>query len=180
MDYLVVYTSKTGNTQKVAMKIFEALPGKSKDIVNLEEYHGEEADTYFVGFWNNRGICTTEVIDFLSNLHDKKIALFGTCGIFENKEYLKQVEKQVSVFLPEDNEYLGCFLCGGKMGPKVLEKCRQMRAQHDTPQIREMIAAYEDAMLHPNREDLDQACVFTEAVLDQLQRKKEERDGIKR
>ncbi|MBE5994571.1 flavodoxin family protein BilS [Lacrimispora sp.] len=180
MDYLVVYTSKTGNTQKVAMKIFEALPGKSKDIVNLEEYHGEEADTYFVGFWNNRGICTTEVIDFLSDLHGKQIALFGTCGIFENKEYLKQVENQVSVFLPEDNEYLGCYLCGGKMGPKVLEKCRQMQAQLNTPQIREMILAYEDAMLHPNKEDLDQAGVFTESVLNRIQRKKEERDGIKR
>lgn len=174
MDYLVAYTSKTGNTQKVAMKIFETLPGKSKDIISLGELHGEEADTYFVGFWNNRGICTTEVIDFLSGLHGKKVALFGTCGIFENKDYLKQVENQVSVFLPDDNEYLGCFLCGGKLAPKVLEKFRQMQTQFDTPQIREMISAYENAMLHPNIEDLDQAGAFAESVLNRLQKKKEE------
>gem|GEM_PF-3867522 len=49
MDYLVVYTSNTGNTQKVAMKIFKTLPGKSKDIVSLEELHGEEADTGITG-----------------------------------------------------------------------------------------------------------------------------------
>ena len=43
-----------------------------------------------------------------------------------------------------------------------------------------MILAYEDAMLHPNKEDLDQAGVFTESVLNRIQRKKEEQDGIKR
>lgn len=179
MDYLVVYTSRTGNTQKVAMKIFESLPGKSKDIVSISELHGEEADTYFVGFWNNRGTATTEVIDFLTNLHGKRVALFGTCGVFENKEYLKNVEKQVSVFLPDDNEYLGCYLCGGKVGPKVLETYRQIQEVEDTKQIRMMISAYENAMLHPNLEDLENAGRFVESVLN-VRKQKEERDGSKR
>lgn len=165
MDYLVVYTSNTGNTQKVAMRIFETLPGKSKDIVSLEELHGEEADTYFVGFWNNRGTCKTEVLDFLSDLHGKRVALFGTCGLSGNKEYYKQVEKQVAVFLPDDNEYLGCFLCGGKMAHQILEKYRQMQAIHDTPQIRTLISAYEDGMLHPNQQDFKDAEEFVKSVL---------------
>ena len=57
MDYLVVYTSNTGNTEKVAMKIFDSIPGRSKDIQRLEELRDGEADTYFVGFWNDRGTC---------------------------------------------------------------------------------------------------------------------------
>lgn len=165
MEYLVVYTSKTGNTQKVAMRIFKSLPGKSKDIVSLEELGEQEADTYFVGFWNNRGTCRTEVLDFLSDLHGKRVALFGTCGISGNKEYYKQVEKQVAVFLPEDNEYLGCFLCGGKMAPQILDKYRQIQMVQDTPQIRVMISAYEDAMLHPNEEDFKDAEEFVKSVL---------------
>mgnify|MGYP001211844672 CR=1 FL=1 len=32
LKYQVVYASRTGNTQKVAAKIFETLPGTSKDI----------------------------------------------------------------------------------------------------------------------------------------------------
>jgi len=147
------------------MKIFETLPGKSKDIVSLEELHGEEADTYFVGFWNNRGTCKTEVLYLLSDLHGKRVALFGTCGLSGNKEYFKQVEKQVSVFLPDDNEYLGCFMCGGKMAPQILEKYRQMQAIHDTPQIRAMISAYEDGMLHPNEQDFKDAEEFVKSVL---------------
>lgn len=172
MDYLVVYTSRTGNTQKVAMKIFEVLPGKSKDIVSLDELHGEEAEVYFVGFWNHRGTCKKEVMDFLSGLHGKRVALFGTCGLIGNRDYFKQVENQVSVFLPDDNEYLGCFLCGGKIGPKVLENYRRMQEIHDTPQIRALIAAYEDAMLHPNEEDLRHASEFVQSVLDKTAKDK--------
>lgn len=67
MDYLVVYSSKTGNTEKVAMAIFNALPGKSKDVQRVEELKGE-ADTYFVGFWNNRGTCSGEIVELLSGL----------------------------------------------------------------------------------------------------------------
>ena len=165
MEYLVIYTSNTGNTQKVAMKIFDAIPGRSKDIERLEEYHGEEADTYFVGFWNDRGTCGSAVMDFLSGIHGKKVALFGTCGMSGDKEYFKQVESRVSVFIPEDNEYLGCFLCGGKMMPQILEKYRQMQAINDSPQIRAMIAAYDEGMLHPDEKDFEDAKKFVERVL---------------
>ena len=75
MDYLVVYTSNTGNTEKVAMKIFDSIPGRSKDIQRLEELRDGEADTYFVGFWNDRGTCGSRVMEFLSGLHGKKVAL---------------------------------------------------------------------------------------------------------
>lgn len=37
LKYQVVYASRTGNTQKIAAKIFETLPGTSKDIQKVEE-----------------------------------------------------------------------------------------------------------------------------------------------
>lgn len=165
MDYLVVYTSNTGNTQKVAMEIFDALPGRSKDIVKLEEMRDEKADTYFIGFWNDRGTCSSQVMDFLSNLKGKRVAIFGTSGISDSKEYLKEVENRVSVFLPDDSEYLGCFLCGGRMMPQILEKYKQMKAINDSPQIRSMIAAYEKGMLHPDEQDFRNARLFVDRAL---------------
>lgn len=165
MDYLVTYASNTGNTQKVAMEVFEALPGKSKDIVSLEEFRGQEADTCFVGFWNNRGICPAAVIDFLSGLHGKRVALFGTSGMGDNQEYYRQMEKRVSVFVPDDNEYLGCFLCEGRMSTQILERYRQMQAVADTPHIRAMIAAFEKAMLHPDERDFEKAREFVKRTL---------------
>ena len=90
LKYQVVYASRTGNTQKVAAKIFETLPGTSKDIQKVEEA-GKEADVYFVGFWNDKGTCSGSIMDYLSDLHGRKVALFGTCGMGGSKEYFEQV-----------------------------------------------------------------------------------------
>ena len=86
MEYLVVYSSRTGNTEKLAMEIFVALPGKSKDVQKVEEYRGE-AETYFVGFWNHKGICSEDILNFLEGLHGKRVALFGTCGMGQDRQY---------------------------------------------------------------------------------------------
>lgn len=163
MKYLVIYSSRTGNTEKIAMEIFEALPGQSKDIQRVEEQKGE-ADTYFVGFWNNKGICSGDVMEFLENLHGKQVAIFGTCGMGEDAEYCRQVSKRVEALIPEDNRYLGSFICSGRMAPGVLKRYQMMQDKQDGPQIRRMIQAYEEAMLHPDEKDLKNARAFAEKV----------------
>lgn len=165
MDYEVVYSSRTGNTQKVAMEIFESLPGISKDIRNVTEPARDQADLYFVGFWNNKGTCSSEIMDFLSGLRGCRVALFGTCGLGRGNEYFERVANQVSVFLSEDCEYMGSFLCTGKMQPRVLEKYKILLDKEDSPQIRSMIQIYEDAMLHPDGADLKAAREFVRRIL---------------
>lgn len=164
MEYLVVYTSKTGNTEKVAAEIFGALPGKSKDIQRVEEVRGE-ADTYFVGFWNERGTCSGSIMDFLSTLHDKKVALFGTSGFGGCKEYLKDVSRRVEALIPDDTQFLGSFMCGGKMPSQVLERYKCMQEMQDSPQIRRMIEEYMKGMLHPDEMDLKGARKFVAEIL---------------
>lgn len=164
MKYLVIYSSRTGNTEKIAMEIFGALPGKSKDIQKVEEQSGE-ADTYFVGFWNDKGICGGEIMEFLEGLHGKQVAIFGTCGMGENREYCRQVSKRVEALIPEDNQYLGSFLCSGKMVPQVLERYRMIQRQKDSLQIRQMIQYCEEAMLHPDSRDLANARAFVKEIL---------------
>lgn len=167
MDYEVVFTSQTGNTEKVAMKIFEALPGKSKDIQRIEEVKEIESDLYFVGFWNYKGTCSSDIMDFLTELHGKKVALFGTCGLGGSQSYYDRVANQVAAFIAEDNEYMGSFLCAGKMPSQVLEKYKRMQQKQDSPEIRAIISSYEEAMLHPNEEDLRAARQFAEKILGQ-------------
>ena len=169
MKYLVIYSSRTGNTEKIAMEIFEALPGKSKDIQRVEEQNGE-ADTYFVGFWNDKGICGGEIMEFLEKLHGKQVAIFGTCGMGEDPEYCRQVSKRVEAFIPEDNRYLGSFLCSGRMAPQVLERYRIMQKQQDTPRVRQMIRSCQEAMLHPDENDLDNARTFAREIADEKER----------
>ena len=75
------------------------------------------------------------------------------------------------------NEYLGAFLCCGKMPGQVLERYKMMQEMEDSPRIRKMIQVYEEGMLHPDEADLDRAARFTREVLEKLQKAQtDERD----
>lgn len=164
MEYLVVYSSRTGNTEKLAMEIFEALPGKSKDVQRVEEHRGE-ADTYFVGFWNHKGICSEDILNFLEGLHGKRVALFGTCGMGQDRQYCRQVARRVEALIPEDNRYLGAFLCSGKVSHQALERLRSMEGEQGRFWLREMTQAYQEAMLHPDERDLRNARAFVQEIV---------------
>ena len=77
MQTIVIYSSQTGNTRKLATQIFAAIPGDSTDLKNIDEYREKDAELYFVGFWVDRGDCDEKTVELLSGLHGKKIALFG-------------------------------------------------------------------------------------------------------
>ncbi|MEG1290705.1 MAG: flavodoxin family protein, partial [Lachnospiraceae bacterium] len=161
MDYMVVYASKTGNTKKLATEIFTAIPGMSKDMQNISEYHGKDADVFFIGFWTNRGSCDMSVIDMMSELHGKKIALFGTCGFGGDEEYYKTIEQKVSVWIPDDCEYMGSFMCQGKMPMQVREKYEISMSDSKQEACRKkMLQNFDEALLHPNENDLEEAKAF--------------------
>ena len=126
MDVIVIYSSRTGNTKKVATSIFAAVPGESKDMQPIEEYNGKDAETYFIGFWTDQGTCDMRVVDLLSDLEGKNVALFGTCGMGANTESYKSIEQKVKVWLPVTFRYFGSYMFQGKMPIQVLHKYEQM------------------------------------------------------
>ena len=128
LDYLVLYQSESGNTKKIAASIFSRLPGNSKDLIDIDtDKTIPEANVYFIGFCVHRGSCSMEVSDFLSDLSGKQIALFGTCGMGDSPEYYKDIAGRVSAWIEADNDYLGYFICQGKMPQKVRMKYESMR-----------------------------------------------------
>lgn len=161
----VLYKSRTGNTEKIAKAIFEAIPGAEKDIARLEgQTNYEMGDVYFIGFWTDRGSASVEVLDYLGSLQGKKIALFGTCGMGNDPAYYKKIEENIRVFIEDDNEYLGSFLCQGKMPIQVREKYMQMRSSRNGQQVDAMIRNFDRAMLHPDGEDLQRAREFVQYI----------------
>ena len=166
MEYMVVYSSKTRNTKKIATEIFSALPGMSKDMQSMEEYRGKDAEIFFIGFWVNRGTCDISVINMLSELHGKKVALFGTCGMGREAAYFKAIEQKVNVWVPDDCEYLGTFLCQGKMPMQVRENYEiPMEDPRQEVWRKKMLRNFDEALFHPNEEDLEQARRFVQQVL---------------
>lgn len=167
MQYEVLFVSQTGNTEKLATAIFEAIPDRDKEIQRLGRNTPLDlAETYFIGFWANHGTCSFEVLDYLSELHGKNIALFGTCGMGNDPLYYERIEKQVSAFIPDDNLYLGAFLCQGKMPMQIRNKYQELldHGSHDGL-ARHMLRNFDAALLHPNEEDYALAGKFVEEIM---------------
>ena len=101
MGVQIVYTSRTGNTEKLAEAVFAAVPVKEKNVKRIEERtERDDGEMYLVGFWTDRGTASSEILDLLGNLHGKKVALFGTCGMGNVPEYYDRILNGVAAFIP--------------------------------------------------------------------------------
>ena len=170
MNTQVLYVSGTGNTAAVAKEIFQALPSSSKDIQELDRAKNPlSADCYFIGFWANRGTASVEILDFLSELHGKKVALFGTCGMGNSPEYYAEVEKKVRAFLPDDNQYFGSFFCQGKMPIRVREKYESMLGGERDQLATRLIKNFDEALFHPSGEDFRNAASFARTAFKNME-----------
>lgn len=171
-QYQIVYTSQTGNTEKLAKQIFETIHTDAKDIYCLnEETANYDADIYFIGFWTNRGSCSMELLDFLDGLEGKKVALFGTCGMGGHPEYFKSIETNILAFLDDSNEYLGAFMCQGEMSQQIKEKYHaKLKENPDDERIKFMIENFDHAIGHPNQEDLDNVTAFAKEMLEKAEK----------
>lgn len=165
MNTQVLYVSCTGNTAAVAKEIFQALPFSLKDIQELDRVRNAlSADCYFIGFWANRGTASVEVLDFLSELHGKKVAFFGTCGTGNSPEYYAELENKVRAFLPDDNEYFGSFFCQGKMPMRIREKYEAMLGSGHDRLASQLIKNFDEALFHPSQEDFLKAASFAKNI----------------
>lgn len=165
MRVQIIYTSRTGNTERLAQEIFAAVPVKEKNVKKIEERtERDDGDLYLVGFWTDRGTASAEILDFLSGLHNKKVALFGTCGMGCDSRYYAHIERNVSAFVSEDCEYLGAFFCQGKMPMQVRNRYEAMQNPENMQQVNRMIRNFDEALLHPNRQDFEAAARFVRSL----------------
>ena len=51
--YSILYSSKTGNTKKLAEKIREVLPEENCDYFGTEGAKAFSSDTLYIGFWTD-------------------------------------------------------------------------------------------------------------------------------
>ena len=175
--FVVIYASETGNTRQIAEEIFSAIRVENKSIIDIRSFDGTlDADVWFVGFWVNHSTCSLEIIDLLSSLHGKHVALFATCGLSGSGDYYRRIETNVHAFLPEDNNYLGAFFCRGKMPSEIRKRYEEARGTfRDTEKdaacddvLARMIDSFDEALSHPDKQDLLKANLFVDEVFKTL------------
>ncbi len=165
MKSLVVYSSLTGNTEKVARAIFDVLPDE-KEIFPVEKAPpADDFDFVAVGYWVDKGEPDKKARKYMGTLKNRTVGLFGTLGAPPDSEHSRKC-KERAADLVVGNLLAGSFLCQGKIDPKVV-KMMQKHAQQAHPMTPERIANIKAAESHPDEADLAEAQrVFQEMIRD--------------
>jgi flavodoxin len=124
MKSLVVYSSKTGNTKKLAETVFENIKGEKKISTTEAAPDPDGYDFIAVGFWFQAGKPDPETAKYLPKIKkNKRLFLFATHGAGAGSDHAKKGMKQAKELAPEAN-FAGSFSCQGEVNPKVLEKVK--------------------------------------------------------
>lgn len=157
---LIMVSSITGNTFKVAQAIHQAYP--SSCLMSTEDALKnptaiESAQQIIVGFWCDKGGLPPALAEALPRIHDKTLGIFCTMGGDPESERAQAwFARECSVIVGSDrnNELKETFLCQGKIDPLLIEKMKQLPGYKETPETR---TRRERASTHPDENDLEEA-----------------------
>lgn len=166
MRCLIVYSSRTGNTAKVAQAVREALP-PSADFHHVDEAPDpSDYDFVAMGFWVDKGGPDAEAQVYMRRIRGKRVGLFGTLGAWPDSDHARECLRRAGELL-EGNDIRGSFLCQGRIDPRIIEVMQRM-ALETHPMTPEREARIREADKHPDDADLERARLAFRAMLDDL------------
>ena len=151
MSYAIVFSSKTGNTELLADTLHSCLPQADCCYFGNPNPAAMEADTLYVGFWTDKGTCDEPTARFLQSLTDQKVFLFGTAGFGGAPAYFQQILDRVKANLAPGVQVTGTYMCQGKMPQAVRDR---YAAMEENPRRTAMLENFDQALSHPDQEDL--------------------------
>ncbi|OOB80147.1 MAG: hypothetical protein BEN19_06395 [Epulopiscium sp. Nuni2H_MBin003] len=192
MKILVAYSSKTGNTKKLAGGIYSIIKkdmtehevkfANMKNVKNTAEY-----DVILAGYWVDKGSPNKEATKFLSTITGKRIGIFATLGAYPDSKHGADSLVRGEDLVKDNNEIIGKFICQGAVNPKFLELFRSITETPDASEkgvkailkgkladtefvknhamTPERIKMYQIAETHPNNLDIKFAAnLFKERI----------------
>ena len=158
MKTAIIYSSLTGNTKMVAQAIYDQLKKMNDyDVVYFGKVSDTipQADIYILGSWTDKGNVAADMIRFLKELKNVKIAYFGTAGYQGDGEYYNRLWSRAQSYIDSSNTVLGHFYCQGKMPMAVKERYVAMIQNNpEDKQLQVSLDNFEEALHHPNDQDL--------------------------
>ena len=149
MKSLVIYSSKTGNTKKLADAVFEALQGE-KDIYPIEDAPDPKAyDFIAVGFWLMAGKPEPKSSEYLEKIGEKSLFLFATHGAAKKSAHAENAVNYAKTLAPKA-KIVGTYNCQGEVNSNILEK---VKAKPEPPVWLNDAPA---AAGHPDKSDIDE------------------------
>jgi hypothetical protein len=158
MKTLIVYSSQTGNTQKLAQAVHDLLGGEKTFCPIGEAPDPVGFDLVVLGFWFQAGKPDPKATAYLEKMDGTNLFLLATHGAAAKSAHALNGMKQAEAMAPSAN-ILGTFHCQGEVNPTFLEKARQK--QPPPPWISDA----PEAAGHPDNADLNHLVAAVNATL---------------
>ncbi|MEK6534054.1 MAG: flavodoxin family protein [Thermodesulfobacteriota bacterium] len=164
MKVLVTYYSQTGNTEKLARSIYEAIHVE-KELHPIQEVNSVEGfDVIFVGFPVHAHSVPAKALPFFKNLPEgQNIALFCTHGSLRGGQLPKQALEH-AIGISTRAKILGTFGVRGKVDVKIIEALIK-QSEH-----RAWAEEAQGACGHPTESDLADGKTFALEILAKIGR----------
>lgn len=160
----VIYSSKTGNTKKVAEAIASVLP-ETASIHHVEDKPtADNFDFIFMGYWVDKGTADKEAGDYMKTVTGKKVAQFVTLGAYPDSDHAKESLINGAKCFGDDCDVIDNFICQGAIDPKLIEWMKSLGSDHPHAPDEARVKRWKDASTRPNHEDLENAKVFAQKV----------------
>ena len=155
--FLIAYSSRTGNTKKVAEALYKAAEDRC-DLMETEKV--ECLDGYgliFVGYWVDKGGPDKITREFLQKLDGKRVVLFQTLGADPLSDHALGCFANAGKWMKESNSVLGGLSIRGAIDPNLIEAMSKLPAGHPHAPSEESRKRWSEAATHPDEVDLEKA-----------------------
>lgn len=159
MSIALVYSSKTGNTKKIA----DAIHNSIKEIkefadVNNIDFNIDDFNAYILCYWSDKGTADEKMLAFIDKLSGKKVITIGTLGAYPDSEHAKKFKDNVRKLLEDKgNNVIGEFCCQGKIDDAIVERFKKLPEGHPHYMDEEKLKLYAEASKHPDENDINNA-----------------------
>jgi flavodoxin I len=158
MKTLIVYSSQTGNTKKLA-EAFDQLVGGEKFLCHIGEAPDPAGyDLVVLGFYLQAGKPDPKAAAYLAGIGNRKLFLFATHGAAASSAHACNAI-EIAKSLAPAARIAGTFNCPGEVNPAFLEKAQ--KKDPPPPWINDAPAA----VGHPNGDDIKRLTATVQACL---------------
>ena len=129
MKGLIIYSSLTGNTKKMAERLHSEFSSTSEwavhDIKTAPVWSGY--DVVLLGGWIDQGTLDKRILNYFETIEKGKCALglFATMGAMPDSFHGEKCYETLNNLL-EGHKNLGVYLCPGKVSEAVIKRVEQM------------------------------------------------------
>lgn len=147
MKSLVVYSSKTGNSKKIAETIYESLAGEKQICAVGDAPEPADFDLVSVAFWLMAGKPDQASQEYFSKISNQKVILAATHGAAKGSAHAENAMKFAKDLVP-GADVLATFSCQGEVNPEFMKKALAK------PQPPPWIGDAPSAKGHPDEKDV--------------------------